>query len=210
MTKIFGIGLSKTGTTSLTKALEILGYKSIHHPQNWLKINDGKLDFDYKQIEKYDTFTDIEIARFYKELDNRYPHSKFILTTRNIDSWLKSCKNHLHPYNQYNDSLNLLLEEIYGSNIYSSDEEFTQAYLRHYDDVINYFKDRPQDLLILDVNVENKWEKICTFLEQPLPKEAYPVANKASSLDPRFKNILRKNPVTSKLIKMVKRKQKKN
>ena len=30
--KVFCIGLSKTGTTSLSKALEILGYRSIHTP----------------------------------------------------------------------------------------------------------------------------------------------------------------------------------
>ena len=210
MTKIFGIGLSKTGTTSLTKALEVLGYKSIHHPQNWVTINDGKLQFDYQQVDNYDTFTDIEIARFYKELDRRYPGSKFILTTRNMDSWLNSCKNHLHPYNQYGDSLNLLLEQIYGSTVYSTDEEFKQAYLKHYNDVLDYFNDRSDDLLILDVNSEQKWEQICQFLGHQVPKQAYPIANKASSLNPRFKNILRKNPITSKLIKMVKRKQKKN
>ncbi|HEV8715109.1 MAG TPA: sulfotransferase [Candidatus Binatia bacterium] len=29
--KIFGLGLSRTGTTSLTEALEILGFSTIHY-----------------------------------------------------------------------------------------------------------------------------------------------------------------------------------
>lgn len=39
MSKIFGIGLSRTGTRSLSYALKILGYKSVHYRNN----NDGKL-----------------------------------------------------------------------------------------------------------------------------------------------------------------------
>lgn len=31
---VFGVGLEKTGTTSLHQALQILGWKSIHHARN--------------------------------------------------------------------------------------------------------------------------------------------------------------------------------
>ncbi len=30
--KIFGLGLSKTGTSSLCEALRILGYRAVHNP----------------------------------------------------------------------------------------------------------------------------------------------------------------------------------
>lgn len=48
MNKIFGIGFARTGTTTLTKALEILGYKSIHVECNVMEVTnvDGTDSFD--------------------------------------------------------------------------------------------------------------------------------------------------------------------
>ncbi|NIQ13131.1 MAG: hypothetical protein GTO02_01590, partial [Candidatus Dadabacteria bacterium] len=79
--KIFGIGLSRTGTTSLNKALEILGYKSIHWPSNnqiLTDICDGRFKWDI--LQTYDALTDIHGAAFYREFDKEYLNSKFILT----------------------------------------------------------------------------------------------------------------------------------
>ena len=36
--KILGIGLSRTGTTSLTRALEILGLRAVHFPRRLREI----------------------------------------------------------------------------------------------------------------------------------------------------------------------------
>ncbi len=65
--KVFGIGLSKTGTKSLVKALKILGYKSVHYPRN------------LNVLKNYDAAADISVAHAFKELDKKYPKSKFIL-----------------------------------------------------------------------------------------------------------------------------------
>ena len=56
--KVFGIGLSKTGTTSLNEALGILGLKSKHY------------FFNLDQIEELDAATDLPIARAFRELDS--------------------------------------------------------------------------------------------------------------------------------------------
>ena len=37
------------------------------------------------------------------------------------------------------------------------------------DGVREYFKVRPHDLLIIDVAAGEGWEKLCPFLEQPIP-----------------------------------------
>ena len=69
--KIFGIGLSKTGTTSLARALEILGYKT----RDYIGVSSytrGELSsIDLAEIEANDAFTDTPIPSFYKELDRR-------------------------------------------------------------------------------------------------------------------------------------------
>ena len=48
--KIFGIGLSKTGTSSLSEALEILGYSTVHFPRS------------LSEIAYYDAATDSTVA----------------------------------------------------------------------------------------------------------------------------------------------------
>ena len=86
MIKIFGIGLSRTGTLSLTEALKELGYRTVHYPP---------IPKFFKYIDENDAFTDITVSCNYKILDKKYLGSKFILTIRDKESWLKSCENHL-------------------------------------------------------------------------------------------------------------------
>ena len=81
---IFGIGLSRTGTTSLHHALELLGYRSA--PSSAALLDD---QYD-RLLDRYDAFTDNPIPFMYRDLDARYPGSKFILTTRPLAGWLAS------------------------------------------------------------------------------------------------------------------------
>ncbi|MBL0299362.1 MAG: hypothetical protein IPQ21_19985 [Betaproteobacteria bacterium] len=43
-------------------------------------------------LEQNEALTDTPIPSFYRELDRRYPGAKFILTVRDMESWLLSCK----------------------------------------------------------------------------------------------------------------------
>jgi 3'-phosphoadenosine 5'-phosphosulfate (PAPS) 3'-phosphatase len=176
--KIFGIGLSKTGTTSLAHALGILGFKikdclgvTHYSPGDLSSINSAAL-------ESYDALTDTPIPSFYKELDSRYPGSKFILTIRDIDAWLMSCKK------QFNDKLaakqtgahNHLFLDLYGTIIFD-EEKFRAGYLKFVDGVYEYFKERPQDLLVMNVAAGDGWEKLCPFLGKEIPDAPFPKAN---------------------------------
>ncbi len=82
MGKIFGIGLMKTGTTSLCHALEILGYSAIQSPEPLERIN------------QYDAAADRNITENFEYLDRLYPGSKFIYTIRDTSSWIQSFLHH--------------------------------------------------------------------------------------------------------------------
>jgi hypothetical protein len=203
--KIFGIGLSKTGTTSLAEALKILGYKTVHNPMRFVSLKNSILSLDYSQVDQYEALTDIQIARFFKELDLRYPGSKFVLTTRDIDGWLDSCRNHFNQYRSAPNNAKALNSSIYGTYLFDA-EKFREAYMRHYADVISYFSNRNSDLLLLDLREENKWEKLCNFLSKSIPNKSYPLKNKALPVPGRLKNLIRRFSVGRKLIKVIKRK----
>lgn len=159
--RIFGIGLPKTGGTSLVDALKVLGYSAIGYPRR------GKEEW------RYQAATDTPVTIAFRELDRQYPGSKFILTTRDLDGWLKSCSRHFgEPYD------NTMREKLFGT--YQFDEpKFRATYERHHREVFNYFAGRSQDLLVYRLGDE-QWEPLCVFLGCPIPDVPFPWSNRAA------------------------------
>jgi len=185
--KIFGIGLSKTGTTSLTHALKIMGYHTIHYPFNVLKYQNGELVLNAGRLNRYDACTDSPVARFFRELDKHFPNSKFILTQRDVNSWLTSCEHHHVWPGEYAEKVSLgksplirrvlkLHEDLYGSASFNR-ETFTKSYVKHEKAVLAYFKNRPEDLLQIDICGGEGWGKLCQFLNRDIPDHHFPRRN---------------------------------
>jgi hypothetical protein len=176
--KIFGIGLSKTGTTSLASALEILGYRTRDYP-GLASYKPGDLScIDSQVLAQNEALTDTPIPSFYRELDRQYPGSKFILTVRDMDGWLLSCKKQFTPKlaEKQNEAHNLLFMDLYGTTVFD-EALFRSGYLQFVEGVRRHFKDRPGDLLVLDVAGGDGWEALCTFLGKPVPEVPFPKAN---------------------------------
>src|SRR5205807_261378 len=118
--KIFGIGLSKTGTTSLANALQILGYNTKDN-MGVVKYAAGDLSsVDLDIVDAFDAVTDTPVPSFYRELDARYPGSKFILTVRDSDGWLKSCKKQFTQRfaEVQTDAHKRLFTDLYGTDVF--------------------------------------------------------------------------------------------
>jgi hypothetical protein len=182
-TRIFGIGMHKTGTTSLHAALQILGFDSAHWKDAhwakdiWLEMNGfGKS----RTVEGHYALSDLPITLLYEKLDLAYPGSKFILTVRDDARWLESVKNHWAPdLNHFrwrwdNDPFtHIIHKQLYGQKGFNA-EIFLARYRRHNAEVKQYFRRRPSDLLVLDVDKGMGWRELCRFLDKPIPKVAYP------------------------------------
>jgi hypothetical protein len=52
----------------------------------------------------------------------------------------------------------------------------------HYKNVLEYFKNRPDDLLIIDICAGQGWEKLCPFLDKPLPQYPFPEIQERANL----------------------------
>lgn len=176
--KVFGIGLSKTGTSSLANALTMLDYnvKDCLGVEKYIKGDITSIDEN--ALLNYNALTDTPIPSFYQELDAKYPGSKFILTIRDMDGWLKSCKKQFNQKSadKQSEAHNELFLDLYATTVFDEDK-FRQNYLRFVDEVKVYFKDRPNDLLILDLINGDGWEKLCLFLNQPIPDVPFPKTN---------------------------------
>ena len=102
--KVICAGLAKTGTTSLAKALQVLGYNVCDfkehyeiHLQQWLDSFETDRHPNFKEIyQGVDAVTDVPPAFWFEEISTDFPEAKVILTVRDSeDAWLKSWKEHL-------------------------------------------------------------------------------------------------------------------
>lgn len=208
--KIFCIGLSRTGTTSVCEALKMLDIPTLHYIPSIFtnpQIIDSSLRFSpqvkrtpyqtwrlkkelkvyneeraVKHLINYRAFGDLPIPLFYKELDTAFPKSKFIYTTRDIDSWLRSMKWMLTEGKiiwKWGNIDHEILFRTYNTQYFEKDK-LVHAFEEHQKDVFNYFnRFSNEKLLIMNIDEERlSFKKICNFFSLPIPLQDYPQSNK--------------------------------
>lgn len=181
--KIFCIGLSRTSTKSLTMALDMLGYNISHYPDDedtFEELTTGT--YNLSILEDYDGISDITVSPFYAQLDKNYPNSKFILTIRDKASWLQSLKKHWEDRPPFNDprenQIHLKIRRFLRAAVYGiyafNEERLSYVYDLHIKNVLEYFKNRPESLLIMNIVAGDGWEKLCPFLNKATINEPFP------------------------------------
>jgi hypothetical protein len=188
--KIFGIGMPKTGTTSLHAALKILGYKSVHYHQSFHTGMAVGLPISIllkaTSISTWDSIINTT-EHTYPLMDKEFLNSKFILTIRDRRLWLKSVKTHLLTKPALDKNLHsvtgveriVTVVHVFGNALYNEDS-LSLMYDNHLRNAEYYFKDREQDLLIIDICGGEGWEKLCQFLGKEVPDVPFPHKNKTS------------------------------
>lgn len=81
-----------------------------------------------------------------------------------------------HRYPDFKRFQEFISARVYGSVGFSR-EGFLHAYETHRRNVEQYFRNRPGDLLVLDVCGGEGWETLCPFLEVGIPETPFPHAN---------------------------------
>ena len=181
--KVFGIGLNKTGTTTLGQCGEILGFRSTSCDRDLLEDFVVRKDLSgiRRKAEQYDFFEDWPWPLLYKELDLMFPGSKFILTVRKSEEdWFESLKKHAlrtHPTKHCR-------KLAYGHHFpHHKKAEFIDIYRNHNACVRDYFKDRRDDFLELCWETGDGFERLCDFLDLKVPDKTLPHANRAIDQD---------------------------
>lgn len=190
--KLFCIGQNKTGTSSLHQGLKMLGLRSLHHgPDEFRQTADHLAEAQkivrgieaakesgrplLEGLEQYDAFSDVgPLIRYFAILDEQYPGSKFIYTTRDLDDWIRSRTKHVERNRQAE------ARNEWKSKFREVDPEaWTKTWRRHEALVRDHFADRPDDLLTIDICAGEGFEKLCPFLGLPMPDDPLPWRNRA-------------------------------
>lgn len=167
--KVIGIGLPKTGTSSLAVSLSNNNIPTIHFGSPECEEVVQKM---YRGIYKFDIFKKYKgitnaFEMVFPQVDKEYPNSKFIYTVRDKDSWIVSIENHWKKMVANQRVLPMSIHHhliTFGTYMFNKDR-FSFVYDTHYNMVKDYFKGRENDVLIIDITKDNKYVyKVCDFL----------------------------------------------
>lgn len=174
--KVFGIGLNKTGTTTLAECFRHLGFRHASVNLELTRcVRRGDLDPVFACADRFDSFEDWPWPLIYRQLDERYPGAKFVLTIRvDSEAWLNSIKKHARAMGPTE-----FREVAYGHAMPEGHEaEYLAVYERHNREVRDYFRDRPADLLEVCWETGSGWRELCGFLGRDIPDVPFPHANR--------------------------------
>lgn len=200
--KVFCIGRGKTGSTSMHRALKDLGYL-MGDELEALAIYDAnyyesKFDALIEYCERYEAFQDLPFSApgTYKVLDEAFPGSKFVLTVRDSsEQWYTSllrfnskrlADGRVPTYQDLQRARYLRtghsthIIRLYGTTEADpfNKEQAVASYETHNRDVITYFENRPDDLLVLNVAGDGALQSLATHLNKQTPQTEFPWENR--------------------------------
>jgi tetratricopeptide (TPR) repeat protein len=180
--KVFGIGLSRAGTTPLALALTTLGYAAVHflNPLTNEMISEAEFDL-------FDAATDTPVCISFEKLYYLYPLSKFIYTTRPFEHWKAALCEYLERRWGTSDFVTfrkILMRRDsfhFGApwsamllSLYFNHADYEDAYCAYDRRVRNFFRNKSDRFLVFDVFANDGWAKLCSFLGRPIPSQPFP------------------------------------
>jgi tetratricopeptide (TPR) repeat protein len=201
--KIFCVGRNKTGTTSTEVALRSFGLRlGLQARGEALKGDWARRDFTriVDLCRTADAFQDVPFSGnfTFQAVDMHFPGSKFILTVRDdADQWYESLvrfhtkivnkgrvptaddlRNFEYRYKGYLWDSFVLTYSDDEADLYRKDL-YIQNYVDHNRNVIEYFRHRPHDLLVLNVGEPDAMRRLCDFLGQAYVGQPMPHLNRS-------------------------------
>ena len=182
--KVFGIGLNKTGTSSLRTALVTLGYNHCTlRGQMTHKYFNNSFSQIFKTVEEYDSFEDWPWPLMYKQVFEKYGETaRYVLTRRRSpEAWVESLKAHSMGTNPDSNPR----KRIFGFDYpHGAEARHIEYYENHLSEVRQYFADQNATDVMCEVCWEDGagWQELCNFLNEPLSDTPFPHANRRNTV----------------------------
>lgn len=218
--QIIGAGFPRTGTMTLKKALEILGFDQTYHfkdliaepnkLKHWLELETkGTTNFE-QLFDGYSATVDFPGYPYYKTLLQKYPGAKVILTLRDFESWYEStyatiwkagpqtpqAKAELQQQMQSNPNLKATFDCIKFMRSTHLEKKFDGQFASkaHAKKVFLQHIKEVTDFVpkenLLIYNVSEGWTPLCKFLSIPFPEQPFPHLNKKENFHQMVKKMI--------------------
>jgi hypothetical protein len=203
--KLIGAGMPRTGTLTQKVALEMLGLGPCYHMVDvladldqaklWQRALDGEAPWE-QIFDGFNSTVDWPGGYFYRELAEVYPDAKVLLSVREPLAWersmretvwavrhgeslvrlLSSAQAHVNPqWRGFLEMIDRLVWEGEGTfaSGHAEPQQLIDTMIRHNREVEGNVP--PERLLVW--SVEEGWERMCEFLEVPVPQQPFPHVN---------------------------------
>jgi hypothetical protein len=197
---VIGTGLSRTGTTTLRKVIEELGFGPCYNSTElfirprgiefWEAIENGK-DVDFNAFfSNYNAIIGFPGYIFHQQLKAKYPDAKVILSYRDPEQWYddisktvfqsasshvnKSYANEVRSFDPY---LADCIERIHALQLRILEEDYFEGRfadkefaVKRYIEWNESVKDIYSENELLEYQVTEGWEPVCELLGVPVPE----------------------------------------
>ena len=200
--RVIGAGFGRTGTLSLKRALEDLGFGPTYHMREvmrrpshidrWLRYaRTGAMDWD-ELFCGFGSGVDFPVSCAWEELTSHYPDAKVVLSVRDAQQWWASAASTIYPVRTVFPGWVLQLvpttrhfvemtDRLVWDGIFDgrfADRDHAVAVFEHHIDHVRATC-LSERLLVFDV--AEGWEPLCAFLDVPVPRHPFPRLNDAKS-----------------------------
>jgi hypothetical protein len=205
--QVIGAGLGRTGTLSLKAALEELGFAKCYHmvevfarpddARTWdAAVRGEPVDWD-RLFAGYRATVDVPSCLFYRELMERYPEAKVVLTVRDPERWYDSTRQTIYyaraafpgwaaalnpRMRAFRRMIDRLWDRMFRDRF--EDRAFAiEVFNRHNEQVR---RNVPADRLLV-YEVSQGWDPLCAFLGVTVPEgKPFPHLNDTAAFRARI------------------------
>jgi hypothetical protein len=203
--KLIGAGMPRTGTLTQKVALEMVGLGPCYHMVDvladldqaklWQRALDGEAPWG-QIFDGFNSTVDWPGGYFYRELIDVYPEAKVLLSVREPQAWersmrdtvwavrhgeslvrlLSSAQAHVNPqWRGFLEMIDRLVWEGEGTfaSGHAEPQQLIDTMIRHNQEVEGNV---PSERLLV-WSVEEGWQRLCEFLEVPVPEQPFPHVN---------------------------------
>lgn len=169
--KVYCVGWHKTGTSSLSEALRILGYNVCDDAYRFPPQSSEFDEMAETLLRGYDAFVDMPWPVLAPKVMEEHPDWYYIHTVRPADEWWESAERH------FSGTTHPVREWAYGVGDPSEAEGLWKRTYSAHNKVVNSLSGRVDNYLCLPLNADSKMERLCDFLGRPTPNMEYPHVN---------------------------------
>lgn len=210
MLKVIGSGFGRTGTLSLKKALEEIGYGPCYHMEEvikrpshiniWHQAAQGH-SVDWPALfAGFQATVDFPANVLYQELMALYPEAKIIHTVRDPERWYESTYDTIYRARfVFPDWLLRLVpflrrfmemqDGMFWQTLFEGQFEDRQRALQIFHEYTEEVKRTVPAERLLIFRVADGWEPLCQFLDVPVPDTPFPHVNDKATMLRRLKTM---------------------
>ncbi|SMY09270.1 sulfotransferase family protein [Flavimaricola marinus] len=209
---IIGAGFGRTGTSSIAKALGILGYPCYHmtdvmfHPDHksdvdfWLDVmkDPDSPDRDWNRVFAGKRATlDFPACAAWRGMARAFPEAKVLLSVhaKGPEGWYDSTMGTIYKgtglpsESEFGAKMNTMLDGLIWNGLLQGTMDHRDLAIARYEAHIAEVRAEiaPERLIVF--RADEGWNRLCSFLGEPMPQAAFPNVNNRAEMGRRMKRL---------------------